>query len=71
MNHIEKVLFDALNAYNKENNIKERTYKYYLLVVLKTRHAQNQVLHLNSIDPDYNYPYNELIVHIPLEQEGQ
>ena len=27
MNHMKKVLFDALNAYNEDNNIEEHTYE--------------------------------------------
>ena len=71
MNHIEKVLFDALNGYNFENNIEERTYRYYFFRNCKDLSFPNQVLHLDSMNPDYDDPYNELIVHIPLEQEGQ
>ena len=71
MNHMEKVLFDALNTYNKTNNMKERTYKYYLSGIVKTGDAQNQALHLDSMNPDYEDPYSELIVHIPKEQEVQ
>ena len=51
--------------------MKEHAYKYYLPGIVKTGDAQNQVLHLDSMNPDYDDPYNELIVHIPLEQEGQ
>ena len=51
--------------------MKERRYTYYLPGIVKTGDAQNQVLHLDSMDPDYEDPYTELIVHIPLEQEGQ
>ena len=51
--------------------MKEHAYKYYLPGIVKTGHAQNQVLHLDSMNPDYDDPYSELIVHIPMEQEGQ
>ena len=71
MNHIKKVLSDALNEYNLDNNIEEPTYRYYLPGIVKTGDAQNQVLQLDSMDPDYDDPYNELILHMPLEQEGQ
>lgn len=71
MNHMKEVLFQALNTYNQENNIEERHYNCYLPGIVKTRDVQNQVLHLDSMVQDYNDAYNELIVHIPLESEGQ
>ena len=71
MNHMEKVVCDVLNAYNEENNIEERIYNYSLPGIVKTGHAQNLVLHLDSMNPDYDDPYNELIVHIPVVKKGQ
>ena len=70
MNHMKAVLFEALKKYNEVNNIEERQYNYYLPGIVKTGDIQNQVLHLDSMKPDYADPYGELIVHIPLEREG-
>ena len=54
-----------------KNDTKECTYKYYLPAIAKTGYAQNQVLHLDSMNPNYDDLYSGLSVHIPLEKEGQ
>ena len=54
-----------------KDNMKKCTYNYYFPGIVKTGYVQDQVFHLNRMAQDYVDPCNELIVHMPLEQEGQ